>query len=443
MNSDWIATFEALRSVYIDQAYSNIAINEALLKHEDAKAGFVRTFTKGVLRDSIRLDYYIDRLATKGIKGIKGRTLVIIRMGIYAIDSLDSVPNHSACDEAVKLAKKVSKGSDRFVNAMLRNFIRRQDELVIEDLTGIQLSEMTSGDDKFSKSAISNISISKSFDMDLVSMLNEQYGARECIHILDGLNNPPELVIRTNTLKITRDELITRLTEEGYDVVPCDNSDIAIIVKGGIVTTSQLFKKGYFSIQSLSSITSIESFKPEAGSRVLDMCAAPGGKTAAIAELMGNDGSILSCDIYEHRCELIESSIARLGIDIVETKMMDATVYDESMKDGFDYVLCDAPCSGLGVIGTKPEIKLKKRTEAAELTDIQLKAINNAFSYAKDGGYIMYSTCTINKDENEGVISKFMAKHDGEASIIENHTLLPYNNMIGFYYCIIKKQANN
>lgn len=434
MNSDWIATFEALRSVYIDQAYSNIAINEALLKHKDAKAGFVRTFTKGVLRDSIKLDYYIDRLASKGIKGIKSRTIVIIRMGIFAIESLDSVPDYSACDEAVKLAKKVSKGSDRFVNAMLRNFVRRRDELLVKCVTEADII-----DGSLSKSQLSDIAIAKSFDRKFVELVYHQYGAEECLSILDGLNKPPALVIRTNTLKITRDELVDKLTDEGFDVEPVDTSRVAIIVNGGSVTNSQLFRDGYFSIQSLSSILSIEAFMPEPGKKVLDMCAAPGGKTAAMAELMENKGTILSCDIYEHRCELIDSTVKRLGIDIVETRMMDATQNDESLNESFDYVLCDAPCSGLGVISTKPEIKLKNRTDAGELTEIQLKALTNAFSYVKDGGYVMYSTCTINKDENEGIVKKFMVENSQSASIIENNTFLSYNNMIGFYHCIIKK----
>lgn len=434
MNSDWIAAFEALRSVYIDEAYSNIAINEAISKHSDASAGFVRTFVKGVLRDSIRLDYYISQLASKGLKGIKGRTKIVLRMGLYAIESLDSVPAYAACDEAVKLSKKVSKGTDRFVNAVLRNFVRRQDELTLAD---VSVSDVRGG--SLSKAQVKAVSLAKSFDTDFVRMLNKQYGGEECLKMLDGLNTAPDLIIRTNTLKNTREELIDALRTGGFEVTPCEGSALAVRVGGGSVTADEMFKEGYFSIQSLSSILSIEAFNPAEGSRVLDMCAAPGGKTAAMAEIMGNEGYIRSLDVHKHRCELIDATCARLGIDIVETGLSDATVYEEAFARDFDYVLCDVPCSGLGVISTKPEIKLKKRTDAAELTEIQMAALENAYAYAKSGGRVMYSTCTVNKDENEGVVEHFMEKHPG-ARIIENVTLMPYNNVIGFFYCIIIKE---
>lgn len=433
MKNDWIAAYEALKAVYVDDAYSNIAINEALAKYPKCSQGFVRTFVKGVIRDTIRLDYYASNLAEKGLKGIKKKTLIVIRMGIYAIRSLDSVPAHAACNEAVLLAKKVVKGQDRFINAILRNYIRRADDIELAELD----MDSVSGD-KLNKKQIQMISLLKSFNSEIVSLLNEQYGADETIRILDGLNSAPELVIRNNQLKGSREELLSELAEAGIDASAYENSVNAIVVSGGNVTAGKLFREGRFSIQSLSSILAIEAFAPEKGCRVLDMCAAPGGKTAAMAELMGDNGSITACDIHKHRCELIEATVRRLGISIVNTRQLDASMHYDELDGQFDYVLCDVPCSGLGVISTKPEIKLKDRADAEELAEIQSAILENAYAYVKDDGCIMYSTCTINKCENEGVTEAFIERHK-EARIIENRAFMPYNNLIGFYYCLIKK----
>lgn len=404
---DWITTFNALKSVYIDEAFSNIAINEAIEQHPNCSNGFVRTFTKGVIRDSIKLDFYIDRLASKGIKGIKNRTLIILRMGIYAIESLDSVPDHAACNEAVKLARKVSKGSDGFVNAILRAFIRQREELAVERC-------YEQGSDEY-------LSVKYSFLPELVQLIRAQYGD-QTESILSALNQPAPLVLRPNRLKIESTEPI--ITENGKYI---DTDD---------------FKNGYYSVQSLSSIEAIEHFAPQAGATVLDMCAAPGGKSCAMAEIMGNKGSITACDIYEHRLELINAQANRLGINIISTQLMDGTVYNSKLENSFDYVLADVPCSGLGVIPSKPEIKLRTNVEEyIDLTDIQYKILCNAVRYAKPGACIEYSTCTINKDENDKIINRLLEECK-LVHVLEKNSILPYNNKVGFYYCILRKDPN-
>ena len=184
----------------------------------------------------------------------------------------------------------------------------------------------------------------------------------------------------------------------------------------------------------------VSALAPVPGSKVLDMCAAPGGKSTMMAEMMGNEGSVTACDIHEHRLELIKASAARTGTDIIETRLMDGTQYDSTLEGQFDYVLADVPCSGLGVMSTKPEIRLRTDvSEYAGLTDTQLEILKNAFRYTRPGGRICYSTCTLNRDENERVIERFMNSEDGFARIVEMRTILPYNNLIGFYYCIIEK----
>ena len=396
---DWITTFNALKAVYIDEAFSNIAINEAIEQHPNCSTGFVRTFAKGVIRDTLRLDHYIDQLADRGIKGIKNRTLIILRMGIYAIEVLDSVPDHAAVNEAVKLARKVSKGSDKFVNGMLRSFIREREQL---DVCG-------------------------TFPAELGALIREQYGD-EAEEIMKALDTPVPLVLRPNRLK--------------------DEKPEPVIVEGGNVIGGDDFKKGKFSVQSLSSIEAIEAFAPNAGSTVLDMCAAPGGKTCAMAEIMNNQGSITACDVYDHRLKLIEAQARRLGIDIITTELLDGTDHRKDFDNKFDYVLADVPCSGLGVIPSKPEIKLRTDVSSyKELTDIQTAILKNAISYAKPGGLIEYSTCTINRDENDGVVERVLAELKDEGlleaklpQIIEKCSILPYNNKVGFFYCILRKQ---
>ncbi len=442
MDRDWLTVYEALRAVYSEGAYSNIAVNEAIRHHKGCRDSFVRTYAKGTIRDTLRLDHIIGRLAAKGLKGIKIRTLIVLRMGVYAIDSLDSVPDHAAVNEAVSLARGVAKGTDKFVNGVLRSYIRRRDEFRPEDM---------------------ELSTRYSFPHPLTDLLQSQYG-EETEAILKGLDTPPPLILRVNRLRTDRDGLIRMLADEGITASAADGSANAVIASGSGIVDSAAFREGYCSVQSLSSMQAIEALSPAPGSRVLDMCAAPGGKSSYMAELMGGNGSITACDIHVHRLELIDAAMKRLGIGIVETALMDGTVHDSELDGKFDYVLADVPCSGLGVAGSKPEIKYRTDTEEYPgLRRIQAAILRNAVSYAAPGGLIEYSTCTLNKDENEAVVREVLADaacesetgdgssfhpainadgyaaNQGLLSIVEMHTILPYNNSVGFFYCILRK----
>jgi 16S rRNA (cytosine967-C5)-methyltransferase len=232
-------------------------------------------FAKGVIRDSIRLDHIADSLADKGIKSIKTRPLIVIRMGLYAIGSLDSVPDHAAVNEAVALAKSVAKGSDRFVNGMLRSYLRRRDEF---------------SDDKLP--AHVRLSVSK----EVFGLLADQYGD-EASSIAEALGEPAGLYLRTNTLRTGRDELIQKLAAEGIDASPAEGSQDAILAKGSGAVSSDLYREGLYSVQSLSSMNAVRALDPKPGETVLDMCAAPGGKTGYMSELMDNKGHITACDV--------------------------------------------------------------------------------------------------------------------------------------------------
>ncbi|MBR7088674.1 MAG: 16S rRNA (cytosine(967)-C(5))-methyltransferase RsmB [Mogibacterium sp.] len=466
-SADWITSFEALKSVYTDGAYSNMALNEAIPRHPGCRDSFVRNMVKGTVRQTVTLDYIIGRLASNGLKGIKPRTLIILRMGLFAIRGMDSVPDHAAVNEAVSLARKTARGTDRFINAVLRSYLRRRDEFENQD-SGQDAGKAAESVDASGAAGpadrIQNLSVKYAMPADLTGLICEQYG-EDAESVLKGLNEPPEMVLRVNTLKNTRENLIDALRQEEISAEAAPASVRAVIAKGSHIIGSDLYRNGMFTVQSLSSIMSIEAFSPAPGSKVLDMCAAPGGKSTMMAEIMGNQGSITACDIHEHRLELIKASAARTGAEIIETKLADGTVHESALDGTFDYVLADVPCSGLGVMSTKPEIRLRTDvSQFAELTDIQLEILKNAFRYTKPGGRICYSTCTLNRDENEGVVGRFMAylaeisgqdaekaaprascevSHEinGFARIVEMKTLLPYNNLIGFYYCIIDKNA--
>lgn len=423
MNTDWLTAFEALKRIYIEGAYSNIAVNEAVSHYKGCRDSFVRNMVKGILRDSMLLDHFIDRLAAKGVKSIRKHTLIILRMGIFAIRSLDSVPEYAAVNEAVALARRKASGTERFVNGMLRSYLRKKQELDTE----LEACEFP-------------MALRYSFPESIADLLRSQYGA-DAESIMRGLNQPPSVYIRANLLKTDVSELMKLLKDEGIEAEPDDGCRAALRVAGRGITDSKLYRSGYYTVQSLASMTAVSRLAPSSGDRVLDMCSAPGGKTTMMSELMGNRGHITACDIHQHRLELVKATAARLGSDIIDTVFLDGTVYEPSYEEGFDCILADVPCSGLGVIGSKPEIKIRTDTEAySDLNRIQEAILCNAARYTKKGGRICYSTCTLNKNENEKVIEAVCRKLE-YLRILEIRTILPYNNQVGFFYCILEKNA--
>lgn len=420
LSADWQAAFDAARKIYLEKAYSNIALNETVLQYKNCKGSFVRAFVKGVIKDTIRLDYIISSLALHGIKSLNKRTVIILRLGIYAIDNLDSVPEYAAVNEAVLLAKKYARGTDKITNGILRQYIRSGKAIEFDE---------------------NDLSIKYSFPKKAVELIEKQYGS-ETENILKGLNKTPSIILRINGLKTNKKDFSSRLATEGFNFEDINNVENAIAVSSGDITSTYLFREGYCSIQSLSSIKAINALSPEAGSNVLDLCAAPGGKSTAAAELMGDKGKILSCDIHKHRVNLIKASAERLGLSCIKTMRMDGTNHNLEMINTFDYVIADVPCSGIGTIASKPDIKIRfDEINFNGLIDTQKKMLENAFDYAKYGGIIEYMTCTINKNENENVVKSLLSAHT-KAEFIEMRTILPYNNDIGFFYCIIRKNAH-
>ena len=417
--------FDILCLVEEESAYSSAEI--LARENNDRQSGdFIRKLVYGVLERKLYLDYIIDKLSAKGIKSVDKKALAILRMGLYQIIYMDSVPDYAAIDSSVELAREAIKGREGFINAVLRNSLRN----------GLSL-ELPSRDKAFSK----YLSVYYSIDESIINNWIDAYGEEGCEKIAKGMLEANKLCVRVNLLKTTFDEVKAELENLGLEIEESRLSNRALIIidtNGIRITDLEIYQDGKISIQSEESIYISDLVSSERGDSVLDVCAAPGGKTAAMAECMLNEGSITSWDIYEHRINRIKPLMERLGIDIVKAEVWDGTEEKTDLLESFDRVLVDAPCSGYGVMGSKPEIRYRKTEEIKELPSIQSKILEVSSGYTKPGGLMVYSTCTINKDENQSIIKSFIDKHK-EYTLIKEEQLTPIDGFKGFYVAVLKK----
>ena len=416
--------FEILFEIEKEDAYSNLTINRFLEKNRPENPAFVRELVYGVLENKILLDYYLDQLIPSGIKKVKKKEATLLRMGLYQMLFLDGVPDYAAVNESVIIAKKLCRGREGFINGVLRGFMKKRDQITLPDRE---------------KDIKQFLSVKYSFPLWLIDKWEKEFGIEECEKLLKASNERPKLSIRVNLLKTNRDELAEKLTSLGYEVSEGKHSKRTLHVKGSGLLSEGLFREGYFSVQDEASTVTADTLEARAGETVIDVCAAPGGKSSAVAEMMNNEGKLISCDIYEHKLELIRELANRLGISIIEPTLMDGTVGNETWNNTADRVLVDAPCSGLGVIRRKPEIKYKGITEFSQLVDIQAKILDASAKYVKSKGVLVYSTCTINIDENEKQIENFLERNK-DFELIMQKQFLPTEDIDGFYVCkMIKK----
>ncbi len=409
--------YEVLLEIEKEGAYSNLTLNRFIEKNNLESGAFVRELVYGVLENKILLDYYLNKLIPSGIKKVKKKEATFLRMGLYQMMFMDSVPDYAAINETVTLAKKLARGREGFVNGVLRGYLKRRDELVLPNPA-----------DK------DYLSVKYSFPQWLIDMWQKQYGKEKLESLLEASNMRPQMSIRANISKVTRDELAAALTQKGFEVEKGRFSERTLHVKGGNVLGTEEFKNGLFAVQDEASTVACDLLDAKPGDTVIDVCAAPGGKTCAIAEMMKNEGRVFSCDIYEHKLELIEEQAKRLGLDIVKTNLLDGTRGNSGWYNAADRVLADVPCSGLGVIRRKPEIKYKGIEDFAELVEIQRQVLENASRYVKSGGVLVYSTCTVNKDENEDQVEKFLKSHEDFEPVYQKQ-FLPTEGIDGFYVC--------
>ena len=418
--------YQTLLDIEKNQAYSNITLNYQIGQLKPDNPAFVRELVYGVLENQIYLDHILKQLIPKGLKGVKKPIKVLLRMGLYQLIFMDSVPEYAAVNETVKLARKVAPGRDGFLNGVLRGYGKKKEQITLPDPE---------------KNLALYLSVKYSFDLSIVNLWLSQFNAEETENLLANSNMRPPLSIRVNLTKTTPEELEAELTAEGFVLEKADLCQRVFFVKGSGLLDTEAFAKGLFSVQDTASVLSVDVLAPEPGDVVIDMCAAPGGKTLAMGEKMENRGQILAFDIYAHKLELIQTQAERLGLTIIETREQDGTIFDEAFVEIADKVLVDGPCSGLGVLRRKPEIKHRPILEdVAELAEKQLAILENACRYVKPGGDLLYSTCTINRKENGDVSSVFLKTHP-EFEMKEEKQLLPgIDQADGFYICKIHRK---
>lgn len=402
-----------------DGAYSNLTVAEYLKNEEltQKDKALISALVYGVLDRKITLDYVLAQFLKTPVKKTAPFTLQVLRSALYQIMYMDKIPHSAAVDEAVKLIKKSKESRNSgFVNGVLRAVLRSDISLPQDD-------------------SVNALSVRFSCPEWIVESFINDYGIENAKALLEESLKSPPVTLKVNTVLADKDTVCRELESQGISFSDslCENS---IDIHGGIdISKSELYKKGYIYVQDSASQKAISVLEPRSGERALDMCAAPGGKSFTMAVLMENKGEIVACDLYSHRTELIAKSAERLGLDIIKPMVQDATVYNEALGE-FDCILCDVPCSGLGVLRRKPDIKYNKTDDFSELEEIQYKILCNAVRYLKKGGRILYSTCTLRAAENEKLVIRFQKEYNDFYKVKE-HTFMPHTDGTDGFYCAL------
>jgi len=390
------AALSILLAIDKNQAYSNLLLSETIKRHKiEAKDRALLTeITYGTLQYKMTLDYYLEPF----IRGsVDHWVRWLLRLSLYQIHYLTRIPPHAAVNEAVEIAKRRGhQGIASMVNGILRSILRQ----------GVASTDEI-------KDPIERLAIETSHPEWLVQRFVDNYGMEVATEMLQENNVPPVQTVRVNTTKVNVEEAITSLEAEGLTAKKSDMMPECLHVTNGQPARTKAFQEGLITIQDESSMIPANVLHPNPGMRVLDMCAAPGGKTTHLAEIMNNEGSILATDLHPHKLDLIDHNTDRLGINIVETAPIDGRKAPDFLQpESFDAILVDAPCSGLGVMRRKPDIKYTKREEDLEnLQKIQLALLDAATKVLKIEGKLVYSTCTVDKKENEGTVNAFLTAH--------------------------------
>lgn len=406
------------------EQYSNIALDTAIKRSDltPPDRGLLTALVYGVIERQITLDAIIDSLCDRKPEDIPPEARTLLRLGIYQLTYLDRVPDHAAVNETVNMAPKRFRG---FVNAILRAFIRGGKQIPIPDK---------------SEDAIRYLSVKYSFCEALCECFVASFGLQRTEELFAAFGEHPDLTLRTNTLRISREELITKIGEQGIRALPTSESRVGIrVYDKSPVAELYGFAQGLFFVQDEASQLCVQALDAQPHMRVLDACACPGSKSFGAAIDMQNEGSVLSCDLHSNKLSLVKSGAERLGISILTTAERDARTPNEEWIRSFDRVLCDVPCSGFGVFAKKPELRYKDPCASAALPDIQYAILKNASSYVKEGGKLVYSTCTLLLCENEGNVSRFL-QENRDFSLIEQRTLYPdIDGTDGFYYAVLER----
>lgn len=413
--------------------YSNIAIDNAIKKNclDTQDSSLLCVLVYGVIERKLTLDYIIDSLSSLPPSKIETNIRNILRMGLYQLIYLDRIPPHAAINESVELCPARSRG---FANAILRNYQRKSDEIKFPDKE---------------KSQLEYLSITYSFPTDLCERFIRIFGFDKAEKIFSAFCKEPSVTLRANSLKISRDELISRLGEKGITAIAAPLSPCGIKVSGASVA-DLCIDEGLCFVQDEASQLAVLALGAKEGDKIIDVCSCPGSKSFGAAIEMKNVGEIRSFDLHKNKLSLVEDGAKRLGISIIKTDARDGRIFDESLMGFADKIICDVPCSGFGVMAKKPEIRYKDPQESAGLPDIQYDILCNSSKYLKTGGILIYSTCTLLPEENELNVEKFLAFHEEfeycDFDIADLHskkgmlTLNPYDHGTdGFFIAKLRK----
>lgn len=422
---------KALYKIDKEQAYSNIVLNDEIKQNRnkinDKDIGLISEIVYGVTTWKLTIDEIIKKYSKIRLKKISPWILNILRMGTYQIIFLDKIPKSAAVNESVNLTKRYGHASSsNFTNAILRK-IEKEDYKEFFQI----------------KDDVERISKTTSMPVWIIEELMKNNTIEEVEEICKNLNLRPEIIIRINKLKTTKEEIIRKLEDANieYREIP-DMEDFLVLNKIKNIENLELFKEGLFTVQDASAGLTAVVLNPQENDNVLDACSAPGGKTTYIAELMHNKGKIEAWDIHEHRTKLVEKNAERLGIKIINTDVKNSAEYEEKYKEKFDRILLDVPCMGIGVIKRKPDIKWqRKKEDIEEISHLQRKILENCSKYLKRGGYLVYSTCSILKEENEDVVNDFI-KNNSDFEIVKNglFNIKPDKEKDGFFICKLHKK---
>ena len=374
-------------------AWSNGVLKDYIVRDrlDSRDAGLAARLCYGVLQNRMKLDFWLKQLLTGKLRDLHPVIHDILHLGLYQLYELDKIPDSAAVNESVELAKKYCK-KQRFapglVNAVLRNAIR----------SAGTLKQPKTLEDRYSHPG------------ELIRVLREYVGKDRLEPMLKANNEAPDTVIQVNTLRTTAQALMETLAKAGVAVSAHPWLADCLVISGtGDLEKLPAFRDGLFYVQDAAAKLSVLCAQIPQGSRVLDCCAAPGGKSFAAAIAMGGTGSVTSCDVHEHKIRLIQNGAARLGLENISAQVQDASQRQASWVGQMDAVIADVPCSGLGIIRKKPDIRYKDLAQMRELPALQLKILQNQADYVRPGGVLLYSTCTLVRAENEGVVEAFLA----------------------------------
>ena len=425
--SDSVNTRELCLQMLIEinekHQYSHLVLRDVLSKYQylsKQERAFITRLTEGTVEHMIELDYIIDAFSKTKVRKMKPLIRNLMRMGVYQIKYMDSIPDSAVCNESVKLATRHKFGQlSGFVNGVLRNIAR--------NIADLEMPE--------------DLSIKYSMPQWIVDKWTKDYGESKTEEILKGFMEERPISIRTNLTRITPQQLKEKLIEEGVIVgeLPLE---YAFTISGfDYLEALDSFSQGLFYVQDVSSMMVAEWAKVSEGDYVIDVCAAPGGKSTHVAELLNGTGMVEARDLTEYKVSLIEDNISRHELTNMKAVCMDATLFDEGSVDKADVLICDLPCSGLGVLAKKTDIRSKmSKEQQEELVQLQRDILSAVHSYVKPGGILVYSTCTININENEGNVSWILEQYP-EFELVEQKQLFPGEiSNDGFFLAKLKKR---